>query len=140
MINDVKNRLNELISAKKLSINALAALIGIPQTTLNQALKSERKVSVDVIALILDTFQDVSAEWLMRGKGDMFASSDDGSIVINNSNVSQHGNGNAIGNGNTTGASSTDILAIIQEKDQVIAAKDARITELTDHIIRLTLK
>ena len=140
MLSELNNRLLFLIKAKNTTINALSKAIGVPQTTLNKAIKSQEFASTNLIVLILDYFQDVSAEWLMRGKGDMFASSDDGSIVINNSNVSQHGNGNAIGNGNTTGASSTDILSIIQEKDQVIAAKDARITELTDHIIRLTLK
>ena len=139
MISSLNNRLLSLIEAKKTSINALSKAIGVPQTTLNKAIKSTEFAASSILVLILDYFPDVSAEWLMRGKGDMFASQDDGGIVINNSNVSQHGNGNAIGNSNNNGTSA-DILAVIREKDQVIAAKDARITELTDHIIRLTTK
>lgn len=139
MVISIKNRLKELLKAKKHTANSLSKALNIPQATLNLAINRDANFGIGIILLILDYFPDVSAEWLMRGKGDMFASQDDGGIVINNSNVSQHGNGNAIGKGNTIGTSS-DLLAIIQEKDQVIAAKDERITELTDHIIRLTTK
>lgn len=143
MINDVKNRLNELISAKKLSINALAALIGIPQTTLNQALKSERKVSVDVIALILDTFPDVSAEWLMRGKGEMFIAENSGSSIVIN-NTKHTGNGDAITGSNVSKAHTIAdehyYRTIIAQKEEQLAAKDKRINELTDHIIQLATK
>ena len=38
---------------------------------MNQQLKKERAVSLDTVMLILSSFEDISAEWLLRGNGDM---------------------------------------------------------------------
>ena len=67
-------RLKEVIAAKSGSILDFSNKIGVPQTTLNNQIKSPRGISVSVILLTLHTFPDISAEWLLRGKGEMILS------------------------------------------------------------------
>ena len=72
----VKQRVIDFISSTGLSVLAFSKTIGVPQTTLNQQLKgrSDRKntqISISVVALILESYPMLSAEWLLRGKEPM---------------------------------------------------------------------
>lgn len=69
---EILQRIKELIEAKGCSVNSFAKKIGIGQTTLNTYLKLDRFPAYETLHAILHTFPDVSAEWLMRGEGDMF--------------------------------------------------------------------
>lgn len=70
----ILERLKAVIAEKSTSPSDFSKKIGIAQTTLSNQLKSPRGVSVDVIMLTLEHFSDVSAEWLLRGKGQMLIS------------------------------------------------------------------
>lgn len=48
-----------------------ARIVGVNPKTLNQHLKGERGISLDVILQILSSFEDISSEWLLRGTGHM---------------------------------------------------------------------
>ena len=74
MKDSMLERLKEVIAAKSSSVLDFSNKIGVPQTTLNNQIKSPRGVSVSVILLTLSTFPDISAEWLLRGKGNMILS------------------------------------------------------------------
>ena len=74
MKDSMLERLKDVISVKSSSILDFSNKIGVPQTTLNNQIKSPRGISVSVILLTLQTFPDISAEWLLRGKGEMFLS------------------------------------------------------------------
>lgn len=67
---DTIERLNELIEAKcgERGATAFSKLIGIHQVTLNNYILGKRKLSLEVIEAVLNTFPDVSAEWLLRGQ------------------------------------------------------------------------
>lgn len=140
MLSELNNRLLFLIQAKNTTINALSKAIGVPQTTLNKAIKSQEFASTNLIVLILDYFPDVSAEWLMRGKGEMFIAENSGSSIVIN-NTKHTGNGDAITGSNVSKAHTIDdehyYRTIIAQKEEQLAAKDKRINELTDHIIQL---
>lgn len=75
MENTVTERFKELIKIKKSSILDFSNQIGIAQTTLNCQLYSTRGISINVILLTLKTFPEISAEWLLRGEGDMIRES-----------------------------------------------------------------
>ena len=68
MKDSMLERLKEVIAEKSSSILDYSNKIGVPQTTLNNQIKSPRGISINVILLTLDTFPDISAEWLLRGK------------------------------------------------------------------------
>ena len=68
----VTQRVNEFRKSLDLSILAFSKEININQTTLNKQLKEGGcGVQVSTLTQILDTYTDLSAEWLLRGDGSM---------------------------------------------------------------------
>lgn len=68
---DINQRIKEVLQKNDLSVTAFSKEVGIGQTTLNRQLNGDARVSVDTIKAFLHRFKDVSAEWLLRGVGDM---------------------------------------------------------------------
>ena len=58
-----------------LSVNAFALKIGSNQVTINQQVNGDRKVSLDTVLKIVNSFDLISAQWLLTGKGEMLRSS-----------------------------------------------------------------
>ena len=71
MENAVIQRIKEMLKEMNISVSELATRIGKPQTTVNNWLIAKRKPQMDFIFQILNSFEDVSAEWLLRGEGEM---------------------------------------------------------------------
>lgn len=70
---DYKERIIMLMEEKRIpSVRQLAVEINVPVTTLSKQMSGERTISLETIGSILNTFGDVSAEWLMRGEGPLF--------------------------------------------------------------------
>ena len=65
------NRISKLIESTGLNPTSFAAKIGVQQMTLWGQLNGKRKLSLDSVLAILNSYPDLSAEWLMRGTGDM---------------------------------------------------------------------
>lgn len=65
-------RVKRLIDCKSKSVREFANMINVKQVTLNQQITGSRSLSLDVISAILNSFEDISAEWLLRGVGEMF--------------------------------------------------------------------
>lgn len=72
MENSVKQRIKEIASLKDISITALSKIIQVPQPTLNRQINTEAPMTLSNILLILNHFPDISAEWLLRGVGNMY--------------------------------------------------------------------
>ena len=64
-------RIKELCSQMRMSENKFASEIGVNTQTLNNYTTGKRSVSYDVVDKILVHFPQVSAEWLIRGIGNM---------------------------------------------------------------------
>lgn len=71
MKNTVLQRIIDFSESRFLSKKKFAEAIGMEQTTVNNQLIGKRGLSIDLVLSVLDTFKDVSAEWLLRGKGEM---------------------------------------------------------------------
>lgn len=65
------DRVRKIIEYKQCSTNSFAEMIGVKQNTLNQQLTGDRKLSLDVVRKIISTCNDISAEWLLTGEGEM---------------------------------------------------------------------
>lgn len=68
----IYQRIMLVLEDKQVTVNALSKTIEMAQTTLNTQLKGERTLSANVVGKVLEAFPDVSAEWIMRGKGSMY--------------------------------------------------------------------
>ncbi len=69
-------RVIDIIKLKAKSVREFADSVGIKQVTLNQQLNGDRKLSLDTVLSILNSFEDISAEWLLRGEGEMYKAND----------------------------------------------------------------
>ena len=65
------NRISKLIESTGLNPTSFAAKIGVQQMTLWGQLNGKRKLSLDSVMAILNSYPELSAEWLMRGTGEM---------------------------------------------------------------------
>lgn len=67
-------RIKSLITHLGISTRAFAISCGLRQNTLSNQLNGMRELSLSTIMAILNTYSDVSSDWLMRGVGEMFKS------------------------------------------------------------------
>ncbi len=69
-------RLKSIISQMGLSDRAFALKCGIAQNTLSRQLSGAREVSLTTISAVLENNPEISAEWLLRGTGEMLLTSE----------------------------------------------------------------
>ena len=70
------NRISKIIESTGLNPTSFAAKIGVQQRTLWNQLNGQRKLSLETVVAIIENLPDISAEWLMRGTGDMMKGND----------------------------------------------------------------
>nr|DAV88475.1 MAG TPA: hypothetical protein [Caudoviricetes sp.] len=69
--NAVKQRIRDILLLKESNPTKLSKDFSVNQKTLNNQINSDVQLSSSTILLILQAFPDVSAEWLLRGEGEM---------------------------------------------------------------------
>lgn len=71
-------RVNEFMESVSMKTKSFSLSIDIPESTLKQQLSGKqgkgRGVQIAVITAILSTYTNLSAEWLLRGEGEMLRS------------------------------------------------------------------
>lgn len=80
----IYQRVKLILEDKSISVNALSKQINVAQATLNPQLRGDRTLAANIVEKILTAFPDVSAEWLMRGIGNMYSNqnADDSSYMV----------------------------------------------------------
>lgn len=78
MQNNQLQRVRQVIEMAGMSVSKFAEKVNIGQTTLNNQLLEKRALSIDVLNKILNAFPELSAEWLLRGKGSMYIVTESG--------------------------------------------------------------
>lgn len=69
---EIISRIKEYIDYRKISVRAYAKEIGMSPQTIGQYLNGKRSVSLEFVYNILKADDKLSAEWLIRGRGDMY--------------------------------------------------------------------
>jgi plasmid maintenance system antidote protein VapI len=75
---EVLNRFIEIREQSGLSWNAFCASIDMKQSTIFNQVNNFKALSLETVLKTLAIYSDVSAEWLLRGSGDMFLTKPDG--------------------------------------------------------------
>ena len=60
--------IKSVLESKQISIAAFSKMIGMQQVTCNRQLRGDQAVSLGLIEGFLKEFDEISAEWLFRGK------------------------------------------------------------------------
>lgn len=72
MDDNIKLRLQKILEEKNDTPNSLSVRTGFSQRTLNRQIKEKTAVGYDVISLFASSYPDISLDWLITGKGEMF--------------------------------------------------------------------
>ena len=67
----IGERIEEIINFHKTNRNKLSLKLNINSSVLFNIVKGRNLPSYDMILKILDEFPDISAEWLIKGEGEM---------------------------------------------------------------------
>lgn len=83
---DMLQRLKDVLAYSGLSVRAFAIKCGVSQPTLDKQFKGLRGISIETMMSVLYAFPEISAEWLMRGVGDMIINHQPNSAEIDRIN------------------------------------------------------
>lgn len=72
--NTINGRIREIILSGGITDSAFAKRIGVTQSVIASMFQRGTEPSAKVLTSILLTYEDISAEWLLRGKGQMLLS------------------------------------------------------------------
>ena len=122
---NIKQNILQFIERQNISKYKLYEKTGISNGTLSQKVG----MSESNIMKFLSVYREVSAEWLLTGKGEMLKSSVQ--------NIVQNSGKNSINNisGNIEQQNHNELMEIIREKDRQIAKKDEQINKLIEKLI-----
>jgi transcriptional regulator with XRE-family HTH domain len=68
----MKDRLQKLIDALKLTPSRFADEVGLQRATISHILNGRNNPGLDAIQRILNRFPEINATWLITGKGNMY--------------------------------------------------------------------
>lgn len=71
--NEILARVKQIQISKSKSVAHFSRLLDMRQVRVNNHLNGTSDVSTEMLFKILEVFPDISAEWLMRGVGDMYS-------------------------------------------------------------------
>lgn len=73
VMEEIITRIKEYVAARKLNGASFARELGMSSVSVNQWLSEKRKVSWEFVQAILNNDEKLSANWLTRGIGEMYA-------------------------------------------------------------------
>lgn len=74
---EIKDRIRIIMEREKVPPRVFAETIGVQQSTLSHILNDRNKPSLEVVMKVHQTYNYVNLGWLLYGKGEMMAASDD---------------------------------------------------------------
>lgn len=74
MENTINQRIKEFINSIGMNDNQFAKSIGVTQSVISSMFLRNTEPSSKVLVAILNAYAELSAEWLLRGEGEMFKS------------------------------------------------------------------
>lgn len=129
---DVLSRLDYAItSVFKLSRNALAKGLGINQVTINDQTKGKVALTVKVLVGILNYLPNLSAEWLLRGSGEVLLETTPEPSIIKVSKNENCNIGHTVSIGNEGGVSTDkDEVVRLRAKMEQMEAQSRQLQEI----------
>lgn len=117
----IKQRVQQVFAECKITVNRFAILSRLNQKTINDQINGTAKIGAVTLSALLAYRPDLSAEWLLRGTGDMLISNKPTEININNSNMGHHNTN--IGSGTQT-ITTSDLAELKQQIAELKADKE----------------
>lgn len=111
----VRKRLNRLVKESGMSETAFAESVNVVQVTLNRQLSGKRSISSDTILSVLQNQKDLSAEWLLRGEGAMYKTTELPPVDVSSEESINH---------------SAEVARLVREKNEMADIIEAQAKEI----------
>ena len=108
-------RIKSLMQEFSMSENEFAKALSMSQSTLNGYTKESRKPSLALAESVLNAFEDVSAEWLLRGEGEMYKTTELPPVDVSSEESIEH---------------SVEIARLVREKNEMADIIEAQAKEI----------
>lgn len=115
MENAVNKRIRQVLKTKKMTNRSFAKVLGMPETTLNSKLNGQNRIDMDTFCVICNSLPDISIEWLLTGRGDMFRRNE---TTVNNA-YAHNGAASVFGDANNNSDNKHLMSQIDSLKEQV---------------------
>lgn len=109
MKESVLERINHLIDDCGESKNALANKCDMAPQTFGRYVNGDNKITVSLVSSLLEVFPDLSAEWLLRGEGSMYKTTELPPVDVSSEESIEH---------------SAEIARLVREKNELIDANE----------------
>lgn len=73
---NIRERVEAVLKERGLSVNRASGILGIPQRTLNRQVNEGGNVTMELVYAIMDSFPEISPQWLVAGEGNMYREED----------------------------------------------------------------
>lgn len=130
---DVKERVLTAMKACNISAYAIAKFCSMNERTVYEQINGNSKMGVATIEALLAYRPDLSAEWLLRGTGDMLITNKPTEININNSNMGHHNTNTNFG-GTQTIVTKPEQTLPRMSKEEALAAIIKQNADLIDYL------
>ena len=107
-------RIKSLMKEFSMNENEFAKALSMSQSTLNGYTKESRKPSLALAESVLNAFEDVSAEWLLRGEGAMYKTTELPPVDVSSEESIEH---------------SVEIARLVREKNEMADIINAQAKE-----------
>ena len=136
----IYQRIISLINVLNMTQKAFCEAIKVHPTTLQTALSRQSDVGFSVLSGVLRAYPKVSAEWLMRGEGDMFRRVE-GSVLNSVLNSTFNGQANiaqnlTINQGNVTTEQMETEVAQLRDENRMLLAINSRLIEQNNSLTK----
>jgi len=114
MENTVNERIIEFLKTNSVTIRALANLLNVNEKTLAHRLSGRSKLDLETVMQILSEYNDLSADWLLLGRGSMLRTQEYNIDPVRYQ-VNDDGD-NISGYGNTVHKDSTRVVELLEKQ------------------------
>ncbi len=134
METDIKNRVKVALRALDISPYSIARMQNLNERTIYDQINGNSKIGVATIEALLAYRPDISAEWLLRGTGDMLITNKPMEINIDNSSRGHHNTNTANYGGTQTIVTQPEQTLPRMSKEEALAAIIKQNADLIDYL------
>ena len=131
----INERFAEILKSKNISVKEAAILFSKSEVYIRKLMRTGESFGIDPVLLILNSMDDISAEWLLTGRGEMLKSQSGMGESVSNVIQGNHNSNNVQHIAEGDRREVDHLKEIIRMKDALLKCKESE-NELLREIIK----
>lgn len=131
----INERFAEILKSKNISVKEAAILFSKSEVYIRKLMRTGESFGIDPVLLILNSMDDISAEWLLTGRGEMLKSQSGMGESVSNVIQGNHNSNNVQHIAESDRREVDHLKEIIRMKDALLKCKESE-NELLRAIIK----